>query len=84
MSSVRVTIPTATAAALGYQTVDGVLMTPSVVDALKTATGIKAPPPTPANPSGGKTFLGIPVVDAFIGAAALAGIAIVAKVEGYL
>ena len=84
MSSVRVTIPTATAAALGYQTVDGVLMTPSVVNALKTAAGIKAPPPTPANPSGGKTFLGIPVVDAFIGAAALAGIAIVAKVEGYL
>jgi len=84
MSSVKVVVPSATAAALGWQNVGGIMMAPSTLDAVKTALAVKAPAPTVANPSAGKTFLGIPVVDAVIGGAALAGLAVVAKIEGWL
>lgn len=41
--------------------------------------GLAPPKPTPANPTAARTILGVPVVDAVIGAVAVAGAAFLAK-----
>ena len=43
--------------------------------------GVKAPPPTAANPTAGRTILGLPALDVGMGAVALVGLGIIAKVR---
>ena len=51
---------------------------------VSTALGLTPPPPTTNNPKGGRTILGIPVVDVGVGAVALAGAGLLARRMGWL
>lgn len=46
--------------------------------------GVKAPPATPANPTAGRTIMGLPMVDVIVGGAVAVGGLALAKVKGWL
>ncbi len=49
-----------------------------------TALAMRSPAPTPANPQGGRTLFGVPVVDVGVGAVAVVGLAWLAKAKHWL
>lgn len=63
----------ATSAAGPIQTLMGKLNLPTTTTQAMQAVGAKAPPVTPANPTGARTIFGLPVIDVAAAAAVVVG-----------